>query len=68
MRQFRAAVEAEPGNPMALSVLAFQAIATGDEPAARKWFERVRDQPRIERDKVENLRQLYYKQFGKSPP
>jgi Flp pilus assembly protein TadD len=62
----RSALEAEPGNPMALGILTFHAITTGDEPSARRWFARVRDQPRVPPEQVEKLRAAYQEQFGRT--
>jgi tetratricopeptide (TPR) repeat protein len=59
------AVEAEPGNPMALSFLTFHAITTGDERSARRWFAQVREQPRVPPEQVEKLRAAYREQFGR---
>ena len=64
MEQMRAALETDPANPVALSVMAFNAISTGNNPEARKWLERVADQPRIERARVDQLVQAYRQQFG----
>jgi len=62
--QLRAALVAEPGNPMALGALAFHAITTGDEARAREWLARVHDQPRVPRDMVERLGAAYRDTFG----
>ncbi len=60
----RQALEAEPGNPMALGILTFHAITTGDESSALRWFSRVRNQPRVPAEQVEKLRAAFLEQFG----
>lgn len=61
-------LEAEPGNPMALSTLTFHAISTGNESAARRWFENIRRQPRVTLEEVAGLRAAFQEQFGHAPP
>lgn len=68
MRQFRRAIEAEPGNPVALGILAFHAITTGDEAEARAWMTLVRDQPRVPKQQSDQLRSAYQQQFGRPAP
>jgi tetratricopeptide (TPR) repeat protein len=63
----RQALEAEPGNPMALSFLAFQAISTGDEPSARTWLARVHNQPRVPGEQVRRLEAAFQERFGHPP-
>jgi tetratricopeptide (TPR) repeat protein len=57
-------LEVEPGNPMAISTLAFHAITTGDESSAVRWMTRVRNQPRVAREQVQQLRSAFEQQFG----
>lgn len=63
----RRALEVEPGNPMALSVLAFNAILSGDEAAARRQFDEVRAQPRVPREQLQRLANAYREKFGRAP-
>jgi tetratricopeptide (TPR) repeat protein len=65
--QMRAALVAEPGNPTALSVLTFHAIVTGNEPEAQRWFNALRQQPRIPREQAERLRGAFQQKFGRAP-
>ncbi len=61
------ALQAEPGNPIALGSLAFNAITTGTEEEAKRWLARVRNQPRVESNQVSRLLAAYQKRFGRSP-
>jgi tetratricopeptide (TPR) repeat protein len=64
VEQIRAALVAEPGNPMATGILAFHTITTGSESESRAWLRRVAQQPRIPRDTVERLLAAYRETFG----
>lgn len=55
---------AEPGNPMAISILAFHAITTGDESSALRWMAKVHAQPRVGREQIDQLRAAFEQQFG----
>lgn len=61
------ALAAEPGNPMALGVLAFNAIMSGDEAEARRRFAAVRAQPRVPQEQVSRLVDAFRQQFGRAP-
>ena len=61
-------LEAEPGNPMALGILTYHAITTGDESSALRWFGRIRQQPRVPAEQVANLRTAFQEQFGHALP
>jgi len=61
------ALQAEPGFPPALSILAYHAITTGDQAGARLWLERVRQQPRVTRSERDQLVKAFTDRFG-SPP
>lgn len=63
--QLNAALKAEPENPMALSILAFVAISTGDEAAARGWLTRIAHQPRAPKESLTRLAAAYSSQFGR---
>ena len=65
IRLLQQALEVEPANPVILSTLTFNAILTGDESAARRWFSQVRNQPRVPREEVEKLRAAFQQQFGR---
>jgi len=58
------ALRVEPEHPGALSILAFHAIQTGDETAARQWMKRVQNQPRVAHGLRERLLAAYREQFG----
>jgi tetratricopeptide (TPR) repeat protein len=64
MRQMRAAYEADPGDPLALSVLAYGAISAHDEAAARQWLARIAQQPRVEARYRAQVLDLYRQTFG----
>jgi len=55
---------AEPEHPPTLALLAFHAITSGDEAAARAWMLRVERQPRVAREQVERLRAALRARFG----
>lgn len=65
--EVRRALDAEPGHPMALSILAFNAIMSGDEPAAQRQLAEVRTQPRVPREQLQRLVNAYREKFGRAP-
>jgi tetratricopeptide (TPR) repeat protein len=67
LEQVRMGYKVEPANPLAISVLAFNAIVQGDEREAQRWLERVRAQPRVRPEQMQALRAVYEKQFGHAP-
>jgi tetratricopeptide (TPR) repeat protein len=67
LKEFSRALEAEPENPMVLSTLAFYAISTGDQAAARQWMHRIRNQPRVTADDLEHLNASFQQAFGCAP-
>jgi hypothetical protein len=50
---------------MALSVLAFHAISSGDEAAARQWLTRIANQPRVPVEYRTQLLDGYRQAFGR---
>ena len=64
LQQIRAALATDPGFPLALSLMAFTSITAGDKTEARRWMQRVSEQPRIEPAQYERLGQAYREQFG----
>jgi tetratricopeptide (TPR) repeat protein len=64
IREMRAALEADPGDPLALSVMAFQAISTHDQAGAQRWMIRVADQPRVPQEQRTRLLTAYREAFG----
>ncbi len=58
------AYESDPGHPMALSILAFHAISSGDEAAARQWLTRIANQPRVPAEYRTQLLDGYRQAFG----
>lgn len=68
LKRLEEALAAEPEHPPTLALLAFHAITSGDEPAARAWLQRVQRQPRVSREQVERLRAAYRERFGRSAP
>jgi tetratricopeptide (TPR) repeat protein len=65
--QVQLGYKVEPANPLAISILAFNAVVQGDEPEARRWFEKVRAQPRVRPEQLQALFAAYEKQFGHAP-
>lgn len=63
----RAALDAEPENPIALSILAFHAITQSDEKEAKQWMKRVTNQPRVKHETVAALTRAYQEKFGRIP-
>lgn len=68
LRFYRAALDAEPGNPPALGILAFAAITAGNESDAQKYMGLIREQPRMPRQQVDQLRSAYRQKFGRPAP
>lgn len=64
IEQMRLALNADPGDPNALGVLTFYAIATGDEAEARRWFARAAHHPRVSAAQLARLRDIYRQTFG----
>jgi tetratricopeptide (TPR) repeat protein len=65
LRFYRAALDAEPGNPPALGILAFAAISSGNETEAQRYMGLIREQPRMPRPQVEQLRTAFRQKFGR---
>ena len=63
--QFEAALQAEPGNPAALSILTFNAITQGKKDEADRWMEKIENQPRITRETRGALTRAYMDRFGR---
>ena len=64
---FENALRVEPGNPMALSTLALNAINTRNRIDADRYFERIRKQPKMDPQSVSQLVAKYEAQFGSRP-
>jgi tetratricopeptide (TPR) repeat protein len=64
VEQWKAALNAEPEHPGALSILAFYAITSGNQPEADRWLARIAAQPRVTKDRLTQLSAAYRKQFG----
>jgi len=62
------ALARQPGNPLALTSLAFYHIVTGDEAGARRQWQEILRQPRTPPAMLEKLRQSYQRQFGRTLP
>lgn len=65
VRKMHEALETDPGDPMALSVLAFYSIATGNEKDTAYWLTRVTQQPRVPREQLTRLLQAFRDTFGR---
>ena len=57
----------QPGNPLALEVLARYTIGAGDEAAARHWIRQLRLQPRVPADDLKFIVDEYQHRFGSTP-
>lgn len=68
LRALQGALERQPGNPMALTSLAFYFIVTGDEESALRQWRDVRNHPRTPPSLLERLRDAYRQQFGRELP
>ncbi len=64
LEKLQEALEADPGFPFALGILAFHAISTGNESEARQWLTRIANQPRVPHDQVSRLLETYQQTFG----
>ena len=60
------ALVAEPGHPLAIGIRAFDAIETGDELGARRWLQRAQEQPRFDRQQLNQLMATYRERFGRA--
>lgn len=67
VRALHRALAVEPEHPGALTTLALYAIGTGDEPAARAWLSRLRQQPRVSAEVTAALGQEFRTRFGRPP-
>ena len=65
--ELKKSLQVEPGNPVALTTLAFYAINVGDEIAARDWMRRIRQQPRIASETASQLVAAFQQKFGRAP-
>jgi predicted Zn-dependent protease len=63
--ELQAALAAEPEHPDALSILAYDAIADGDETVARQWLHRVANQPRVDAEQRSTLMEAFRRKFGR---
>ncbi len=60
------ALVAEPDHPTALTIRTFDAIVSGNELAARQWFQRVKNQPRVTADDLARLAGAFQQRFGRA--
>jgi len=65
--EMRSALAVQPGHPLALQVLARDAIVRGDEPAARQWFQELRRQPRVAAADLDIIQREFAQRFGHAP-
>ncbi len=61
------ALHAEPGNSLALTTLAFHAISSTDRPQADHYMARIRKQPKIKIEELQQLTSLYQTAFESNP-
>jgi tetratricopeptide (TPR) repeat protein len=67
LAELRRALVAEPGQPLALSILTRHSIETGDEPAARRGLEQLRAQPRLAGADLDALVRAFRTRFQRPP-
>ncbi len=67
VRLLETALVYEPAHPTVLTTLAFHAIETGDRQQADAWLDKVRAQPRVDRNQTNQLTEAYRKKFGELP-
>lgn len=67
LAEMKRALAAQPDHPLAMEVLARQSIATSDEPAARDWLRRLRQQPRVPAADLKTIADEYRQRFGRAP-
>jgi len=66
IKKLHEAVETDPGFPMALNVLAFYSISTGNEKDARYWLNRLVNQPRAAGEQTAQLTDAYRQTCGRN--
>jgi hypothetical protein len=64
LAEFEGALEAEPGNLLALSLMARYAIHSGDIKGADAWMTRIRRPPRFPASDLKKLLSEYESSFG----
>ncbi|HVU22788.1 MAG TPA: tetratricopeptide repeat protein [Opitutus sp.] len=64
MEQIRKALDQDPGDPAALSIMAIHAITANQAAEADHWMGLVARQPRISGTQLESLRAAYRQHFG----
>jgi len=67
LEEIHRALAVEPEHPGALSMLAYNAINSGDEAGAREWLRHVRQQPRVVPELREVLTKTFVERFGHPP-
>jgi len=67
LSELRAALVAEPGHPLAMSVLARHAIETADEAQARHWLGLLRSQHRFSREDLATVVGEFRARFRREP-
>ena len=57
----------QPGNPLALEVLARYSIGANDEPGARHWIQQLRLQPRVAAEDLRFIAEEFLHRFNRTP-
>ena len=65
--QLKTALSFQPGNPLALEVLARYSIGANDESGARHWIQQLRLQPRIPEEDLRFIAEEFQHRFNQSP-
>ncbi len=61
------ALNAQPGYPPALGILAMTAVIAGDQREADRVYKMILLQPRMDKEQVDYLKDTYQKSFGRQP-
>ena len=61
-------LQAEPGHPIALSIITFACIHEGRREAADHWWREILYQPRVPSAERLKLQRAYQEKFGQLPP
>lgn len=68
LEHMRKALLAEPGNAVALTTLALNAIQSGNEQESVEWMEKAKAQPKVPKADILQLQQQFESKFGRSIP
>lgn len=67
VNEMKQALVVQPDQPLALVVMARDAISRGDEPGARGWIRRIKLQTRVRAEDVQTVATEFREKFGQLP-